>query len=58
MSDLSTVSIFNPQASLTLTEAIRDGKKVEKVESSFNDPGDDYVKFLIDGKEVYHIAGY
>lgn len=56
--DLSTVSIFNPAASLNLIQALKDGKKVEKTESSFSDPGGDYVKFLVDGKEVCHISGY
>ena len=58
VADLSTVSIFNPQASFNLIQALRDGKNVEKIESTFNDPGEDYVAFNVDGKEVCRIKGY
>ena len=56
--ELSMVSMSNPLASLNLIKALNEGKKVEKIESSFNDPGDDYVAFNVDGKEVCRIPGY
>jgi len=56
--ELSMVSMSNPLASLNLIKALNEGKKVEKIESSFNDPGDDYVAFNVDGTEVCRIAGY
>jgi hypothetical protein len=56
--DISTVKIFNSDAAILLLEGFKEGKKIEKIESSFKDPGEDYVKFLMDGKEVCHITGY
>jgi hypothetical protein len=56
--DISIVKVFNAPAATLLLEGFNEGKKIEKVESSFSDPGDDYVKFLMEGKEVCHIPGY
>jgi hypothetical protein len=50
--------MFDPSAAYLLEKAFNENKKIEKVESSFNDPGDDYLKFLIDGNEVCSIPGY
>lgn len=56
--ELHMIRLFDPSAAYMLEKAFNEGKKIEKIESSFNDPGDDYVKFLIEGKEVSNIPGY
>jgi hypothetical protein len=56
--ELTLVSFFNPEASYTLMKALKDGKKIEKIESTFKDVGDDYVTFNVDGTEICRIAGY
>lgn len=56
--DIYTVKPFNPSAAVILQEGWLAGKKIEKVASTFGDPGEDYVKFLMDGKEICHIKGY
>jgi hypothetical protein len=56
--DISLLKVFNAPAAILLLEGFKEGKKIEKVESSINDPGDDYVKFLMDGKEICNIPGY
>jgi hypothetical protein len=56
--DIYTVKPFNPSAAVILQDGLLAGRKIEKVESSFNDPGEDYVKFMMDGKEICHIDGY
>ena len=56
--ELSTLSICSPEKATEIITAFNAGKKVEIVESSFNDSGEDYVKVLIDGNEICHIKGY
>ena len=56
--DIYLVSVWNKAAGEQLREAFQTGKKVERVESSFSDPGEDYVKFLADGKELFTWKGY
>jgi len=56
--DIYTVKSFNHSAANILQEGLLAGKKIEKVASTFGDPGEDYVKFLMDGKEICHINGY
>lgn len=41
-----------------IQKAIADGKKVEWQHSSFNDPGDDWNKVLVDDECVFHQDGY
>jgi len=56
--DVSCLKIFNPSAVAVIDQALKDGKKVEKIESSFSDPGPDYVKFTVDGVTVCCVDGY
>jgi fatty acid-binding protein DegV len=56
--EIHLIRMFDPSAAYLLEKAFNENKKIEKVESSFNDPGDDYLKFLIDGNEVCSIPGY
>ena len=56
--EITSVRMFDPAAAYLLESAFNRKEKIEKVESSFNDPGDDYVKFFINGKEVCHLNGY
>lgn len=58
VSDLENIKMFDPAAAYLLIKEFNAGKKIEKVESSFNDPGDDYVEFKLEGKTVCHINGY
>lgn len=58
VSELESIKIFDPAAAYLLITKFNEGKKIEKVESSFSDPGDDYVDFQIDGQVVCHIKGY
>lgn len=41
-----------------IREHFNAGRKVERVDSLYNDPGLDYTKILVEGEEVLHINGY
>jgi len=56
--EIHLLKMFDPSAASILEAAFNEGMKIEKIESSFNDPGDDYVKFTLEGKEALYIPGY
>lgn len=56
--ELKLIKCFYPEAFNKLLQALEDGKKVEKIESSILDEGDDFVSFNIDGVEIFRIVGY
>lgn len=41
-----------------IAEAVANGGVLEIEESSFSDPGPDFSRILLDGKEVGYIPGY
>jgi hypothetical protein len=49
---------FNERAARDVAVALADGRKVTRIESSFNDTGEDYVEFRVDGEVIAHIKGY
>jgi hypothetical protein len=56
--DLDTLKIFNADAYVQLKTALEAGDTIEQVESSFSDPGPDYVDFKVNGESVCRINGY
>jgi hypothetical protein len=56
--DLDCIKIFDPAAAYLLIKEFNNGKKIEKVQSSFKDLGNDYTEFKLEGKTVCHINGY
>lgn len=56
--DLLVLKMFNPKASERLITAFKEGKKIEKVETLFDDPGSDNVKFMLEGEEICTVQGY
>lgn len=52
------LDMLYPEAAKAVREGLAKGLVVEKVESLFSDPGDDYVDFRVAGKTVVHIPGY
>ncbi len=57
--DLSVVDIFAcKEICDQMKKALNEDKNVERVESSFTDPGEDHVDFKIDGDTILHIRGY
>lgn len=53
-----TLEFFDKGAAEKVKEGLQKGWKVEKVESVFGDPGDDYVQFRVAGRIVAHLPGY
>ena len=56
--ELFILEMFNPNAAKTISNALDNGQKVEKIESLFSDGGADFVEFTVDGKNVAYINGY
>jgi hypothetical protein len=56
--DIYMLRMFNADASIRLEKAFKEGKKIEKTESSFEDSGNDYTKFTLDGEEICTVQGY
>lgn len=58
ISDIEMIKMFNTAAHTRLTTIHNEGKEVKKVESSFEDAGDDYVDFKVGDEVICHIPGY
>ena len=56
--DLHMLRMFNQPASERLIKAFNEGKKIERIESSFEDYGTDYTAFTVDGEEICTVPGY
>ncbi len=57
--DIQSIKMFvDAAAHARLTTLHNEGKEVKKVESSFEDVGDDYVDFKVGDEVICHIPGY
>lgn len=58
--DLNVLGLLhlNKERVQQLRDAMAAGKKVEMVESSINDPGEDYSEILVDGQRFAYFPGY
>jgi len=56
--EINTVEIFNKDAATLLKVAFEKGALITKIESTIDDPGEDYVEFQINNNPVCKINGY
>jgi len=58
LNDIDLIKMFNPAAHSRLVSMHEEGKEIEMIQSSINDPGDDYVEFKVGNETICHIPGY